>query len=365
MKLVRHISLIALICFAAILLCACMTEDGSAPSSEPKTSASETAVSAPVTTAEETPTPTEPREPVLDYEALRFLDDGSRKVTVAYVLPNENGEPDPERSGEAVYDLKNTEEETEGPALRFLPESLTGLNDFSLPITDAADRAFLLGELEQLAAPEEGSLPEPAGNPIRLYVDDAVYSFYHTGEILGDGVCGVCSDFFHVSALSYKYLAPDAAEIDLNAALLLYSDGEQRPEVPEVSEENYRMWIVGDGFQSGLSFSQALDFKTRLLGNGFLSGVKTDWDWRQPEGGVCLAETLEGYENRVWLYPDGSVGFLRAWAPEGPWKDGSLLYGQADWDRYACSWQRVYLIENAFDWNQLRQLLTELGVTLP
>ena len=295
--------------------------------------------------------------PEVDLEPYRFFDDGSRSVTVSYVFPNEDMQPDPERSGEAVYDLKNTQEETEGPKLRFLPENLAGLPDFSQPVTDAADRAFLLGEVEKLAPPANGVMPEVSSNPIYLYVDDIYYAFYHTGEILGDGVCGTCSDFCRVSALSYKYLAADAGRWELSSSLLALPDGEV-PDRPVPTEENYKMLVLGEHYRKELNLSQAQEFLKQLFfKRGAVIGNKTPWDWQQPEeNGICLVETLEGLENRVWLYPD-TVYFQRSIDSEGPWADSSMLYGQSDWDRYATSWQRVYEAYGDYSWEKLETLL--------
>lgn len=367
MNIHKQLCLLALICLLSFLLGACMMSGGNTAASGNNEAAATNREGLPELT-ENLPVSSEPAETTLaeprvldaEYADLKFFDDGSRTVTVAYLIPNADGTPDPEQSGEAIYELNNTVKEEEGPIIRFLPDSLTGINDFSLPVTDASDRAFLLGELDTLAAPEDGRLPEVRSNPVYLYVDEAKYAFYRTGEILGDGVCGACSDFFRISALSYKYLAPNTGELELNSTLLLYSDGMVQPDCPPATEENYQMWIVGSDFQWKLSLSQALEFKTGLLGNAFLSGVRTDWDWQQPVGGICLVETLENFENRIWLYPDGSIGIVRS-DGEGPWKDGSILYGQSDWDIYKTSWQRVYLIRDAFSWDRLEQILTTMG----
>ena len=336
-----------------------------------------------------------PAGEMLEVECEPFApleDNGSRQATIRYADSTSPAEK------VATYDLANTEPETDGPVVTLLREYITGALIWrSTPVTDQADREWLLDALERA---EFQPVDERLGShQLMIYVEEdgreAEYKVYADGTLSQEGADGSLKaaygavDRDRISALAYKYGSvlnhmggfPDEwlAETSLDPPSL---DRERLPDwwddsrYPYPPAVHYRLCIQGEGFHADLDREQADIFLTALFGEGHSERaampdlIPADVDWTPGENGIRLTERLvaewtryEGWahlkedrvEHSVYLYPDGTAAFV-------PMVDPIYLYYTDGVDHITPSWRRVAVAEDAFCGDTLTACLEALGV---
>ena len=285
-------------------------------------------------------------------------DPGSRRVTITFA---------DETTGEEstrVVDLADTEPGEAEPEIRLLriEDASSVIQGESEPVTDAADRAFLIGILRSTEV-EPGDTPR-RGYGLRLTVGDEACDLYPDGTVVSDRGIGTC-DFFRASAIAWKYASPSVTGLDgqyaeLRAPLRLRVMGEDNV-IREVGPEpsRYKLCFTGPGLHVDLGVDEAAALVRSVMdlnrfGQGF---TPAPFDWAPAGTPICMTEYLEEepesplyQENgtlRFWLYPDGTLALQKSRQVYAyslnPWL---VEYLEPEWDR-PC------ILPNAFDWNAL------------
>ena len=349
-----------LICIilAALLLSACScgapapSESGApAPSESGAPAPSESGAPAPSESA--APAPSESESQLSFPEAGHILDvdcsgnvlpedDGTRSVRLRWVTSE---------SEELSHDfpLSGTPSGEAAPVLRLRQEWSTGALVFwdSTPVSDTEDRAYILGLLENSAfsSTEEG-LP----NLILTVTDGETTTEYPVFAK------DAAEDFFRLSALAYKYAAPQtltAGDRDWNAGF----------------DTDYRLCLRSGELHADLDRAQALVLLRALFGEVGQSAAFPDYTGAPlspelPEESVCLTEYwLEPYddtpkihEQHYYLLPNGTLARLTG-TVNYLWSYGS---SGIEIESLTPSWPRVAVAEGAFDWELLRSALHQL-----
>ena len=341
-----------LICIilAALLLSACSC-GAPAPSESGAPAPSESGAPAPSESA--APAPSESESQLSFPEAGHILDvdcsgnvlpedDGTRSVRLRWVTSE---------SEELSHDfpLSGTPSGEAAPVLRLRQEWSTGALVFwdSTPVSDTEDRAYILGLLENSAfsSTEEG-LP----NLILTVTDGETTTEYPVFAK------DAAEDFFRLSALAYKYAAPQtltAGDWGWNAGF----------------DTDYRLCLRSGELHADLDRAQALVLLRALFGEVGQSAAFPDYTGAPlspelPEESVCLTEYwLEPYddtpkihEQHYYLLPNGTLARLTG-TVNYLWSYGS---SGIEIESLTPSWPRVAVAGGAFDWEILRSALHQL-----
>ncbi len=327
-------------------------------------------------------------------------DDGSRKVTIEFIDLRSDG-PDLE----ATYDLASTPLETGGPILTLWRNQPLGgpIYAVSRPIQEKVDRGWVLDSLDEADfGPAE---EEPWTWSMVLYVEDGGEKTEYRVDVDGtlyrkmpDGTLWVARqavDYFRFSALAYKY-ANDAYEVggyysdQWLAGASLWDDAEPPEEFadwwdncyPLPPAAHYRLCLQSEDFHTDLDREQALVMLRALFGVSWMGGASIppdddfaakELDWTPGESGIRLTEYLiplgtpyEDYlratesviEQTFYLYSDGTLARV-------PQSDPAHEHFEYGIERLNPSWQRVAVLESAFDPAVLNACLEALGFIQP
>ena len=333
-----------LICIilAALLLSACSC-GAPAPSESGAPAPSESAAPAPSESESQLSFPEAGH--ILDVDCSGNVlpeDDGTRSVRLRWVTSE---------SEELSHDfpLSGTPSGEAAPVLRLRQEWSTGALVFwdSTPVSDTEDRAYILGLLENSAfsSTEEG-LP----NLILTVTDGETTTEYPVFAK------DAAEDFFRLSALAYKYAAPQtltAGDRDWNAGF----------------DTDYRLCLRSGELHADLDRAQALVLLRALFGEVGQSAAFPDYTGAPlspelPEESVCLTEywpepyddTPKIHEQHYYLLPNGTLARLTG-TVNYLWSYGS---SGIEIESLTPSWPRVAVAEGAFDWELLRSALHQL-----
>lgn len=269
-------------------------------------------------------------------------DDGTRSVRLRWVTSE---------SEELSHDfpLSGTPSGEAAPVLRLRQEWSTGALVFwdSTPVSDTEDRAYILGLLENSAfsSTEEG-LP----NLILTVTDGETTTEYPVFAK------DAAEDFFRLSALAYKYAAPQtltAGDRGWNAGF----------------DTDYRLCLRSGELHADLDRAQALVLLRALFGEVGQSAAFPDYTGAPlspelPEESVCLTEywlepdddTPKIHEQHYYLLPNGTLARLTG-TVNYLWSYGS---SGIEIESLTPSWPRVAVAGGAFDWEILRSALHQL-----
>ena len=394
---ISALSLLLLVCLAA-LLSGC-EQPAVVQSAEPQPSEE----SAPPLSEEEKeaiapivfPAPAEMLEGDCE-EFAPLEDDGSREVAIQYVDFRAGG-----TNVETTYDLAGSPLETDGPTLTLWREQplSSSIYEECRPIQEKADREWVLA---LLAEAEFEPIEEPGMWSMVLYVEDGGEKTEYLIDVDGvlyrrqpDGTLWAARqavDYFGLSALAYKY-ARDADEVGgsysewlTEAALWNYEEAPEEyadwwdSSFPKPPAAHYRLCLQSEDFHVDLDREQALVLLRALFGASWTDGAAmpsgfaaADLNWTPGESGVRLTEYLiplgTPYEKDLrenesviqqtfYLYSDGTL----ARVPQGSSGYHHIEYGI---ESLTPSWQRVALLENAFDPAVLDACLASLDLVQP
>lgn len=269
-------------------------------------------------------------------------DDGTRSVRLRWVTSE---------SEELSHDfpLSGTPSGEAAPVLWLRQEWSTGALVFwdSTPVSDTEDRAYILGLLENSAfsSTEEG-LP----NLILTVTDGETTTEYPVFAK------DAAEDFFRLSALAYKYAAPQtltAGDRGWNAGF----------------DTDYRLCLRSGELHADLDRAQALVLLRALFGEVGQSAAFPDYTGAPlspelPEESVCLTEywlepdddTPKIHEQHYYLLPNGTLARLTG-TVNYLWSYGS---SGIEIESLTPSWPRVAVAGGAFDWEILRSALHQL-----
>ena len=269
-------------------------------------------------------------------------DDGTRSVRLRWVTSE---------SEELSHDfpLSGTPSDEAAPVLRLRQEWSTGALVFydSTPVSDTEDRAYILGLLENsaLSSTEEG-LP----NLILTVTDGETTTEYPVFAK------DAAEDFFRLSALAYKYAAPQT----LTANDRGWHAG---------FDTDYRLCIRSGELHADFDRAQALVLLRALFGENGQSAAFPDYTGAPlspelPEESVCLTEywlepdddTPKIHEQHYYLLPNGTLARLTG-TVNYLWSYGS---SGIEIESLTPSWPRVAVAEGAFDWELLKSVLHQL-----
>lgn len=269
-------------------------------------------------------------------------DDGTRSVRLRWVTSE---------SEELSHDfpLSGTPSGEAAPVLRLRQEWSTGALVFwdSTPVSDTEDRAYILGLLENSAfsSTEEG-LP----NLILTVTDGETTTEYPVFAK------DAAEDFFRLSALAYKYAAPQT----LTAGDRGWHAG---------FDTDYRLCLRSGELHADLDRAQALVLLRALFGEVGQSAAFPDYtgaplSLELPEESVCLTEywlepdddTPKIHEQHYYLLPNGTLARLTG-TVNYLWSYGS---SGIEIESLTPSWPRVAVAGGAFDWELLRSALHQL-----
>ena len=273
----------------------------------------------------------------------------------------------------------------------------------SRPIQEKADRDWVLNSLDE--ADFEPAEEEPWTWSMVLYVENGGEKTEYRVDVDGtlyrktpDSALWVARqgvDYFGFSALAYKY-ANDAHEVGGHysdqwlAGVSLWDYAEPPEEFadwwdrcfPLPPAAHYRLCLQSGDFHVDLDREQALVMLKALFGVSWTGGASIppdddfaakELDWTPGESGIRLTEYLvplgtpyEDYlrenesaiEQSFYLYSDGTLARV---PQSGPVHD-HFEYGI---ERLTPSWQRVAVLENAFDPAVLNACLAALGLIQP
>ena len=341
-----------LICIilAALLLSACSC-GAPAPSESGAPAPSESGAPAPSESA--APAPSESESQLSFPEAGHILDvdcsgnvlpedDGTRSVRLRWVTSE---------SEELSHDfpLSGTPSGEAAPVLRLRQEWSTGALVFwdSTPVSDTEDRAYILGLLEN---PAFSSTEEGLPNLILTVTDGETTTEYPVFAK------DAAEDFFRLSALAYKYAAPQtltAGDWGWNAGF----------------DTDYRLCLRSGELHADLDRAQALVLLRALFGEVGQSAAFPDYTGAPlspelPEESVCLTEywlepdddTPKIHEQHYYLLPNGTLARLTG-TVNYLWSYGS---SGIEIESLTPSWPRVAVAGGAFDWEILRSALHQL-----
>ena len=269
-------------------------------------------------------------------------DDGTRSVRLRWVTSE---------SEELSHDfpLSGTPSDEAAPILRLRQEWSTGALVFydSTPVSDAEDRAYILGLLENSALP---STEEGLPNLILTVKDGETTTEYPVFAK------DAAEDFFRLSALAYKYAAPQtltAGDRDWNAGF----------------DTDYRLCLRSGELHADFDRAQALVLLRALFGEHGQSAAFPDYTGAPlspelPEESVCLTEywlepdddTPKIHEQHYYLLPNGTLARLTG-TVNYLWSYGS---SGIEIESLTPSWPRVAVAEGAFDWELLKSVLHQL-----
>ena len=333
-----------LICIilAALLLSACSC-GAPAPSESGAPAPSESAAPAPSESESQLSFPEAGH--ILDVDCSGNVlpeDDGTRSVRLRWVTSE---------SEELSHDfpLSGTPSGEAAPVLRLRQEWSTGALVFwdSTPVSDTEDRAYILGLLENSAfsSTEEG-LP----NLILTVTDGETTTEYPVFAK------DAAEDFFRLSALAYKYAAPQT----LTAGDRGWHAG---------FDTDYRLCLRSGELHADLDRAQALVLLRALFGEVGQSAAFPDYTGAPlspelPEESVCLTEywlepdddTPKIHEQHYYLLPNGTLARLTG-TVNYLWSYGS---SGIEIESLTPSWPRVAVAGGAFDWEILRSALHQL-----
>ena len=308
---------------------------------------------APAPTESTAPAPPESEAQLTFPEAGRILDtdcsgnvlpedDGTRSVRLRWATSE---------SEETALDfsLSGTPSDEAAPVLRLRQEWSTGALVFydSAPVSDAEDRAYILGLLENSAL---SSTEEGLANLILTVTDGETTTEYPVFAKES------AEDFFRLSALSYKYAAPQT----LTAGDWGWHTG---------FDTDYRLCIRTGELHADLDRAQALILLRALFGEDGQGAAFPDFTGAPlspelPENSVCLTEYWLGpdddtpkiHEQHYYLLPDGTLARLTG-TVNYHWSHGA---SGIEMESLTPSWPRVAVAEGAFDWELLNSVLHQL-----
>ena len=268
-------------------------------------------------------------------------DDGTRSVRLRWVTSE---------SEELSHDfpLSGTPSGEAAPVLRLRQEWSTGALVFwdSTPVSDTEDRAYILGLLEN---PAFSSTEEGLPNLILTVTDGETTTEYPVFAK------DAAEDFFRLSALAYKYAAPQtltAGDWGWNAGF----------------DTDYRLCLRSGELHADLDRAQALVLLRALFGEVGQSAAFPDYTGAPlspelPEESVCLTEywlepddTPKIHEQHYYLLPNGTLARLTG-TVNYLWSYGS---SGIEIESLTPSWPRVAVAGGAFDWELLRSALHQL-----
>lgn len=269
-------------------------------------------------------------------------DDGTRSVRLRWVTSE---------SEELSHDfpLSGTPSGEAAPVLRLRQEWSTGALVFwdSTPVSDTEDRAYILGLLEN---PAFSSTEEGLPNLILTVTDGETTTEYPVFAK------DAAEDFFRLSALAYKYAAPQtltAGDWGWNAGF----------------DTDYRLCLRSGELHADLDRAQALVLLRALFGEVGQSAAFPDYTGAPlspelPEESVCLTEywlepdddTPKIHEQHYYLLPNGTLARLTG-TVNYLWSYGS---SGIEIESLTPSWPRVAVAGGAFDWEILRSALHQL-----
>lgn len=269
-------------------------------------------------------------------------DDGTRSVRLRWVTSE---------SEELSHDfpLSGTPSGEAAPVLRLRQEWSTGALVFydSTPVSDTEDRAYILGLLENSALP---STEEGLPNLILTVTDGETTTEYPVFAK------DAAEDFFRLSALAYKYAAPQT----LTAGDRGWHTG---------FGTDYRLCLRSGELHADLDRAQALVLLRALFGEVGQSAAFPDYTGAPlspelPEESVCLTEywlepdddTPKIHEHHYYLLPNGTLARLTG-TVNYHWSYGS---SGIEIESLTPSWPRVAVAEGAFDWELLNSILHQL-----
>ena len=333
-----------LICIilAALLLSACSC-GAPAPSESGAPAPSESAAPAPSESESQLSFPEAGH--ILDVDCSGNVlpeDDGTRSVRLRWVTSE---------SEELSHDfpLSGTPSGEAAPVLRLRQEWSTGALVFwdSTPVSDTEDRAYILGLLEN---PAFSSTEEGLPNLILTVTDGETTTEYPVFAK------DAAEDFFRLSALAYKYAAPQtltAGDWGWNAGF----------------DTDYRLCLRSGELHADLDRAQALVLLRALFGEVGQSAAFPDYTGAPlspelPEESVCLTEywlepdddTPKIHEQHYYLLPNGTLARLTG-TVNYLWSYGS---SGIEIESLTPSWPRVAVAGGAFDWEILRSALHQL-----
>ena len=283
-------------------------------------------------------------------------DSGSRTLSVNYT--------DMEQGIDVTrrYDLADTTPGETEPEIRLLRDCglWSSLSWQSEPVTDAADREFLLSILRdtEFSPTEE----ETHGDyTLWLVIGEERCGIFPDDTVVCDRGTGRC-DYLRASAIAWKYanrseIGQDGISLELrglSALSFMADDGSVQTRRPDPA--CYKLCLSAPELHLDLDLEAAQQLLSHILGqrDGLeLSLLPTPFDWFPTGTPICMTEYLteenSGFPRgtlRLWLYPDGTLACL---------SKQSYFYNVNLWqlETITPDWSRLCVIRNAFDWNEL------------
>ena len=297
-----------------------------------------------------------------------------------------------------TFDLTNTAPGDAEPEIRLTRYLKTKLRVRSDPVTDAADRDYLISILRDTEYDPTARMPEESYK-IQLEIGGERCSVFPDGTVVSDRGVGK-ADYLRVSALAWKYdTRGQEGSISSRVLSELINGGSL------LKTTNTRFCFTGPDLHVDLDRKAARKLLRSLLGGTSETGenlqispdlTPAPFDWEPAGTPICMTMYWEEREwtafdylhsiahpeeenERITTYrflfcPDGTLALPDKYKEYSDFGSSYSVYSyqlraqntqNMPWcyEEFRPAWPRPYLIRDAFDWDELISALEQLAAS--